>query len=274
VKEFRLTAGIVHWSILPNVQVGAYAYNGQVPGPEIRLTRGDRARFIVTNDLPEPTTVHWPGQQIPNEQDGAVDVTQEPIAPGEAFTYEFDVPEAGTFFYHTHFEADRLLAVGLYGAFIVEPRGGGRRFDKEYTIQLGEWRVTDGQTFPAMELDGMLPNFFTINGKAYPAAERLAARVGERVRLRLIGSGQFIHPMHLHGQPFKLVETDGFPVPEAAQLTKDTVLVGPGERYDAEFVARAPGKWLLHCHINHHITNDGAEEQGGGGLTMLVEISP
>ena len=274
VKEFRLTAGLLRWSILPDVQVGAYAYNGQVPGPEIRLTQGDRARFVFTNELPEPTTVHWHGQQIANEQDGAADVTQAPILPGETYTYEFEVPEAGTFFYHTHFEADRQQALGLYGAFIVEPRDRPRTFDKEYTLQLGEWRVTDGQTFPAMELDSMLPNFFTINGKAYPATERLAARVGERVRLRFIGTGQFVHPMHLHGQPFKIVETDGFPVPEAAQLTKDTVLVGPGERYDVEFVARAPGKWLLHCHINHHITNDGAEVNGGGGLTMIVDVSP
>jgi FtsP/CotA-like multicopper oxidase with cupredoxin domain len=200
-------------------------------------------------------------------------VTQAAIAPGATYVYEFDVPEAGTFFYHTHFEVDRQQALGLYGAFIVEPRGGTRAFDRDYTIQLGQWRVTDGQTFPAMDFDGMLPNFFTINGKAYPSTERLAARVGERVRLRFIGTGQFVHPMHLHGQPFTIVETDGFPVPEAARLTKDTVLVGPGERYDVEFVARASGKWLLHCHINHHLTNDGVGVNGGGGLTMIVEIS-
>ncbi|GIW07500.1 MAG: hypothetical protein KatS3mg060_2305 [Dehalococcoidia bacterium] len=141
-------------------------------------------------------------------------------------------------------------------------------------IQIGEWRVIDGQTFPAMDFDGMKPNFFTLNGKAYPATERLQARVGERVRVRFIGTGQFIHPMHLHSQPFEIVETDGNPVPIGARLIKDTVLVGPGERYDVEFVARAPGLWLLHCHINHHTTNDGAEDQGAGGLTMILDVSP
>ncbi len=115
--------------------------------------------------------------------------------------------------------------------------------------------------------------FFTINGKSFPETETLKVRVGQKVRLRIVGSGQFIHPMHLHGQPFRIMATDGNPVPETARLIKDTVLVGPGERYDIEFVVRAPGKWLFHCHINHHTTNDGVEEMGAGGLTMIIEVS-
>lgn len=273
VKEFSLTVGMLRWNILPNVEVAAMAYNGQVPGPRIRLTAGERARFVVRNDLDEETTVHWHGQQIPNEQDGAGSITQRPIQPGETYTYEWTPPVAGTFFYHTHSRADVQQALGLYGALIVDPPQAAKTYDREYVIQIGEWRVVNGQTFPAMEFDGMLPNFFTLNGKAYPSTERLQARVGERVRLRFIGSGQFIHPMHLHGQPFEIVATDGNPVPPGARLVKDTVLVGPGERYDLEFVARAPGLWLLHCHINHHITNDGAEDQGAGGLTMVLEVS-
>ena len=80
--------------------------------------------------------------------------------------------------------------------------------------------------------------------------------------------------MHVHGGPFQIVATDGSPVPEAAQLTKDTVNVGPGERYDVIWTAREPGKWLLHCHIPHHITNNNVEVQGGGGLTMIINVSP
>ena len=274
VKEFNLSVGLLRWNILPDVEVAAMAYNGQVPGPRIRLTVGDRARFVVKNDLAEETTVHWHGQQIPNEQDGAGAITQRPIQPGETYTYEWTPPVAGTFFYHTHSRADVQQALGLYGALIVDPPQAATTFDREYVIQIGEWRVVDGQTFPAMDLDGMKPNFFTLNGKAYPATDRLPARVGERVRIRFIGSGQFIHPMHLHGQPFEIVETDGNPVPASARITKDTVLVGPGERYDLEFVARAPGLWLIHCHINHHLTNDGAEDQGAGGLTMILDVSP
>jgi manganese oxidase len=275
VKEFALTTSIIRWNILPDVQVAAYAYNEQVPGPTIRVTAGERIRVKVTNDLPEATSVHWHGLILPNDQDGAAEVTQPPIAAGATYTYEFTVPESpGTFFYHTHSAGDRQQALGLYGAFIIDAPQAAPGYDQEYTIQLGEWRVTNGETMPAMEFEGMLPNFFTINGKAFPATETINAKVGERILVRFIGSGQFIHPMHIHGGPFQIVGTDGYPVPEGAQLTKDTVLVGPGERYDVVWEAREPGKWLIHCHIAHHITNDGAEVNGGGGLTMVINVAP
>ena len=93
---------------------------------------------------------------------------------------------------------------------------------------------------------------------------------GQRVRLRLAGIGQFLHPMHLHGVPFQVVATDGHPVPEAARLTKDTVTVGPGERYDIEFIAAEPGQWAFHCHIPDHITNDGVEP---GGLLVILNVT-
>ncbi len=135
--------------------------------------------------------------------------------------------------------------------------------------------MKDGYTFPAMPMEGAMPNFFTINGKAYPSTERITMRVGERLRVRFIGTNSgFIHPMHIHGGPFTIVATDGNPVPLGAQIQKDTVNVGPGERYDVIWTARQPGKWLLHCHINHHITNDNVEVDGGGGLTTIIEVAP
>lgn len=274
VKEFDLTTSIIKWNILPDLQVGAYAYNEQVPGPRIRVNVGDRMRVHVTNDLPEPTSVHWHGLNVPNDQDGAAEVTQPPIQPGETYTYEYTVPNTpGTFFYHTHFAGDRQQALGLYGALIIDDPAAPAGYDQEYTVQLGEWRVTNGQTLPAMELDGMLPNYFTINGKSYPATETINAQVGDRILFRFIGSGQFIHPMHIHGGSFEIVGTDGNPVPEGARLKKDTVLVGPGERYDVVWTANQPGTWLVHCHIAHHITNDGAEVAGGGGLTMVINVT-
>jgi manganese oxidase len=275
VKEFALTTSIIRWNILPDVQVAAYAYNEQVPGPTIRVTAGERVRVGVSNDLADPTSVHWHGLILPNAQDGAAEVTQPPIAPGDTFTYEFTVPDSpGTFFYHTHSAADRQQALGLYGAFIIDAPNATPAYDQEYTIQLGEWRVNNGRTVPAMELEGMLPNYFTINGKAFPATETINAKVGDQILVRFIGTGQFIHPMHIHGGPFTIVATDGYPAPTAAQLTKDTVLVGPGERYDVVWEAREQGKWLIHCHIAHHITNDGAEVGGGGGLTMVINVTP
>lgn len=276
-KEYSLTASVIRWSILPDVEVGAYAYNEQVPGPELRVTEGDAVRVRFRNELPEPTTVHWHGLSPDNAMDGAGDVTQLPVEPGEEFVYEFVAERSGTYFYHTHTRADRQQTLGLYGALIIEPQvwATEKPFDSEYSILLGEWKIdAQGQTLPAMNQPEVLPNFFTINGKSYPATETVSAKVGDRIRFRFIGSGQFIHPMHIHGGPFEIVETDGNPVPEGARLTKDTVLIGPGERYDVEWTALKPGKWLLHCHINDHLTNNGAEEEGGGGLTMIIDVAP
>jgi len=277
VKVFTLEVSLINWYILPNREVAAYAFNHQVPGPRITLTEGDRVRFLVKNDLPEPTSVHWHGLILPNQMDGAAGVTQPPIAPGSTFTYEFTAAQQGTFFYHSHQEPDRQQALGLYGALIINPRTASSppAYNEDVVVQLQEWTVQQGYTFPAMPMEGLLPNFFTINGKSYPATETINAKVGDRVRLRFIGSNSaFIHPMHIHGGPFTIIATDGNPVPATAQIQKDTVDVGPGERYDVVWPARSPGKWLLHCHINHHITNDGVEEQGGGGLTMILNVTP
>ncbi len=276
VKVFELEASVIEWNILPYERVMAYAFNRQVPGPRIQVTEGDRVRITVTNRLPESTTVHWHGLVVPNQFDGPAGVTQAPIPPGGSYTYEFTVRQAGTFFYHSHDHADRQVALGLYGALIVEPKDPTTepRADQDVVIQLQEWLERDGYTFPAMPMEGALPNFFTINGKAYPSTEVVHAKVGDRIRFRFIGSNSaFIHPMHIHGGPFQIVATDGTPVPPAAMIAKDTVNVGPGERYDVIWTAREPGKWLLHCHINHHTTNNNVEEQGGGGLTMIIEVS-
>lgn len=273
VKEFDLTASVVRWNILPDVPVLAYTFNEQVPGPRLALTQGDRVRITVRNDLPEPTTVHWHGLDVPNEMDGPAEITQDPIPVGGTFTYEFTISQAGTFFYHSHTAADRQQALGLYGALLVAPTQPELAVAADVVVQLGEWTVRDGYTFPSMPMEGLLPNFFTINGKSWPATDTVRVRVGERVRLRFIGSGAFAHPMHIHGGPFQIVATDGNPVPAGAQLTKDTVNVSPGERYDVLWTARQPGRWLVHCHINHHLTNDGAEQDGAGGLTMVIDVA-
>jgi FtsP/CotA-like multicopper oxidase with cupredoxin domain len=274
IKEFELTTGIVRWHILPDVEVGAYAYDGQVPGPTIRVLPNDRIRMRVRNELPEPTTVHWHGFILPVEQDGVPELSQPPIPPGGEHVYEFEVPDTpGTYFYHTHFAADRQQPLGLYGALIIDDPAMRSDVAGEHVITLGEWTVVGSETYPAMQLEDMLPNYFTFNGKSYPATETVRAKVGDRVLFRLIGSGQFIHPIHIHGGPFEIIATDGNPVPAAARLTKDTLLVGPGERYDIVWTARNRGKWLLHCHINHHITNDGVEADGGGGMTMIIDVA-
>jgi FtsP/CotA-like multicopper oxidase with cupredoxin domain len=271
VKVFELTARAVKWILTDGVEATAFTYNGTVPGPMIRVTEGDQVRVIVKNELPAPTTIHWHGVEVPNAMDGVPGMTQDPIQPGETFTYEFTAKPAGTFMYHSHYEGDIQVGAGLYAPFIIDPKEPAANpptVDK--ILMISEWLVRDGVTYAAMPMAGMEPNYFTLNGKSFPSTETITVKKGDRVRIRFIGIGQFIHPMHLHGFPFKIVATDGHPVPEAAQLTKDTISVAPGERYDIEFVAAEPGQWILHCHILHHTTNNNVEP---GGLMMVINVT-
>jgi manganese oxidase len=275
VKVFHLETSVIRWHILPDVEVDAYAYNRQIPGPRLHLTEGDRVRIHVKNTLPESTTVHWHGLIVPNAMDGPGDITQDPIPPGGSYTYEFVTQQAGTYFYHTHDNVDRQQGLGLYGALIIDPHDTATapKADHEYVIQLQEWLKRDWLTYPAMLMEGTLPNYFTINGKAYPATETIRMKVGETVKLRFIGSNNnFVHPMHVHGGPFTVVARDGEVMPEAARFRADTVNVGPGQRYDVVWKARNPGKWLIHCHIPHHTSNNNTEQAGAGGLTMLIDV--
>jgi FtsP/CotA-like multicopper oxidase with cupredoxin domain len=270
IKVFELTAYPVIWNLTDNVQVTAWAYNGTVPGPMIRVTEGDTVRIILKNELPEPTTIHWHGIQVPNAMDGVPGVTQDPIQPGETFVYEFVAKPAGTFMYHPHFNSDTQIGLGLYAPFIIDPAEPMTQPDVDISIMLSEWRVDNGVTYAAMPMMGMEPNYFTFNGKAFPATETLEVKQGQRVRIRLYGIGQFSHPIHLHGVPFKVVAVDGFSIPEDQQLTMDTVNVAPGQRFDIEFIATEPGKWMLHCHIPHHTTNADGND---GGMMMIVNVT-
>ena len=270
-KVFELTARPIYWNINDQTQVTALSYNGMVPGPLIRVAEGDRIRVVFTNGLTAPTSIHWHGQAVPSNMDGVAqpELSQKPVMPGATFTYEFVARPAGTFMYHSHVDTDTQINVGLFGGLIVDPGNWNAvKPDVDETLFLNEWRIVDGVTYPAMPTMGE-PNYFTINGKTHPDIPTITVKRGERVRLRFVGAGQFEHPMHLHGTGFKIVATDGYPVPATAQLTKDTIAVHPGERYDVEFVAGNPGKWALHCHIVHHTTNNDVEP---GGLLMVVDV--
>ncbi|TCU07039.1 multicopper oxidase [Rhizobium sullae] len=276
VKVFDLTASVIRWTILPDVTVEAYAYNNQVPGPTLRVTEGDRVRINVKNDLPESTTVHWHGLILPNEMDGPATITQEPVEPGRTFSYEYTVGKRGTYFYHTHDHVDRQQALGLYGALIIDAKNpaDGLPADLEYVVQLQEWIKRGWLTFPSMPMEGALPNYFTINGKSYPATETVRMKVGQTLKVRFIGSNTTaIHPMHIHGGPFEVVAIDGETLAPSARYLADTVNIAPGQRYDVLWIARNPGKWLIHCHISHHTTNNNVETDGGGGLMVIIEVA-
>lgn len=273
VKVFELTAQPVLWNINAETQVTAWTYNGTVPGPLFRVTEGDKVRVIFKNTLPDATSIHWHGLPVPTNMDGVAqpELSQPAVKPGETYTYEFEAKPAGTFMYHSHFDTDTQINVGLFGGFIIEPKNWAEtKPDQDIVLILNEWRVINDVTYPAMPSMGE-PNFFTVNGKTYPDIPTINVKKGERVRIRFIGAGQYEHPMHLHGTGFKIVATDGYPVPEVAQLTKDVIPVHPGERFDIEFVADNPGQWAFHCHIVHHTTNNDVEP---GGLLFVINVQP
>ncbi len=243
VKVFALSIDEILWDYGDGNPVHSFGYNTQLPGPDIRVTEGDRVRFEVTNNLPEATTVHWHGIDIEWAADGVPGVTQDPIKPGETYTYEFTAYPAGTRFYHTHGshhgdEAEQM-DMGLAGAFIVEPpEPAVEPPDQDITWVLTE-RIRYG--------------IFPIHGAIYPAVPEIVVQEGDRVRVRLINAGSStFHPMHLHGHQFTVVAVDGNPVPEPAQLIRNTLPILPGETYDIEFIANNPGLWMFHCHELQH----------------------
>ncbi len=248
--EVELTASVVDWEVYPGETVEAWVYNGQYPGPEIRVTEGQKVRIDVTNDLPEGTTIHWHGLDVPNDQDGVPGITQPDIAPGESWTYEFVAERVGTAAYHTHSNTADQLAKGLFGFFIVEP-AEGLDYDREYTMGLHE-----------------IQGFYTINGNSFPSTlddSMLLINTGEKVLVRFANMGTQYHPFHLHGHQFLVTNIDGNPMPDGWR--QNTVDIPPGQTVDVVIEGTNPGTWTFHCHIVPHVTNRG--EYPGGMLTLL-----
>ena len=212
-----------------------WAYNGTVPGPEIRVRQGDRLRVSVENRLDEETTVHWHGLRVPNAMDGVPHLTQKPIAPGKIFNYEFDVPDAGTYWYHPHQRGFEQVARGLYGPLIVEEREP-IQVDRDLTWVLDDWRLkSDAQisddfgNFHDMSHNGRVGNSLTVNGRA---PDNFAVRGGERIRLRLINAANArIFALEFAGHRPMVIAYDGQPVdPHAAPNGR--VILGPAMRMD------------------------------------------
>ncbi len=258
VKVFNLRAEVVHCELMPKSHMGparkmwGWGYNGSVPGPMIEVVEGDRIRVIFENKLPEPTTVHWHGLEIPIEMDGTPFISQPMVEPGGMFIYEFTVHQNGTFFYHSHGAMQEMI--GMVGLFVIHPKvPHSPRVDKDYGIVLQEWALLPNNDVPntlSMEF-----NWLTMNGKAAPATTPLIIKKGERVRIRLINIGMDHHPIHLHGVQFYVTGTEGGRIQESAWFPGNTVLVGVAQARDIEFVAQYEGDWMLHCHLPHHMMN-------------------
>ncbi len=265
VKVFELTATDVKWEVEPGTFVDAMAFNGQIPGPEIRVNYGDKVRIVLQNQMSQPTVLHLHGMTVPNAMDGVPYITQDPIMPGGYFPYEFTVADPpGMYVYHSHFNSTEQVSKGLYGALYVDPpkgrwpyptadvdprtgaltMGGQVGVDDEYTLFL-----SDG------------PLGYVLNGKSFPATQPLTAKTGDWVLIHIANDGSMLHPMHLHGYHFEVVAQDGYPLPQPYMA--DTLVVAPGQRFDILVHAVHPGVWAYHCHILPHV-------EGPGGMYGMV----
>ena len=253
VKEYHLIAEPVEREFAPGMRVKCWGYNGETPGPTIEAVEGDRVRILVTNRLPEHTTIHWHGILLPNGMDGVGGLNQPHIKPGETYAYEFTLRQHGTFMYHPHADEMVQMAVGMMGMFIIHRRER-EPIDRDFAIMNHEWAVHPGtyRPDPSVMTDF---NMFTFNSKVFPAIDHLIVKTGDRVRIRLGNLSMDQHPIHIHGYSFKITGTDGGPIPSSGQWPETTVAVPVGTTRDIEFVANVPGDWAFHCHRSHHTMN-------------------
>lgn len=263
-KVFELTAAPLTWrprADLPEVE--AWGYNGQVPGPTIRVHAGDKFRLVFKNGLPEHSSIHWHGVIVPNSMDGVGGLTQDPVNPGESFTYEFTIPDTpGTFMYHAHMNDLMQVRMGLYGAFIV----GGEdepKFDQDRIVLLSD-----------------LEGHYLINGRSFPDTEAWEVKPGQHLRVRLINiSSVASHPMHFHGHFMRVIGRDGTLVSNSGQvLVENTISMDPGQTADVEVVTDSdPGVWIFHCHVLSHVMGPEPESadvtKANGGMVIAMQYT-
>jgi manganese oxidase len=258
VKLFEFTIDeIQHRIDAQKDPIAALGYNGTWPGPRVTVTEGDRVRAIFKNNLPETTGVHFHGQRVPNNMDGVPHITQDPIQPGDSFTYEFTARTTGSHMYHSHHNATDQVGRGLLGAFIVEPKDPAQRYATLY-----------GATQDIVWISNDSLGGFTINGRGFPATSPIVATLGETIAIRFMNEGVIMHPWHLHGMPMRVVARDGYPLGPAA-FTCDTLGVNPGERWDVVVDCNEPGAWAFHCHILPHA--EGADGMFGMVTALVVQ---
>jgi uncharacterized cupredoxin-like copper-binding protein len=262
-KQFELTAAVTPWEVEPGKTVDAWTYNGIAPGPMIHVEVGDEVRIVVRNELPMGTDLHLHGINVPNSMDGVAPITQDLIAPGDSFAYEFTADEPAVAMYHAHHHAQMQVPNGLFGTFLVG----------EMPLPAG--RTVSGETIPAdvrvsQELPLVLNDSgvigYSLNGKSFPATTPITAETGDWILVHYFNEGGQIHPMHLHQFDQVVVAKDGFPLD--APYAVDTLNVAPGERYSVLVHLDQPGTWVWHCHILNHVES----EDGMFGMVTAVVV--
>ena len=236
-KSFQLTAGVSRVRLVPEPynETNVWAFNNTVPGPQIRVKQHDWVRIEASNELTQDTTIHWHGQRVPNAMDGVPHLTQTPIKQGDKFVYEFQAHDAGTYWYHPHFNSKEQVGRGLYGALIVE-EPDPIIVDEDITWVLDDWRLMqtaqildDFGQMHDMSHDGRIGNTVTINGKI---KESHSVRTGQRIRLRLINAANArIFSLNFEGHSPTIIAIDGHGV-KPHSPPRSVVQLAPGMRID------------------------------------------
>lgn len=234
VVEYFLEATEFNWEIAPGKNIPAWGFNNQVPGPALQAGKGDTLVVKVKNNLKEPTIVHWHGIRLPASMDGTGEV-QKPIQPGEEFEYRFIVPDAGTFWYHSHYNETVQMERGMYGSLVVKDEADPV-VDKERVFMIDDMKLTTAHKFKEHGTigrwierhDGREGNTLLINGKENPVIDIPA---GQMERWRFINSSSARYfLLHLGGKPFDIIGTDGGLLESIQRVTE--ILITPGERVD------------------------------------------
>ncbi len=233
--EVQLTARVASIEIAPGRRVDAWTYDGGIPGPLIRARVGDRLVVRFTNALPKPTTVHWHGLRVPIQMDGVPGASQSEVQPGESFTYDFILPDAGLFWYHPHVMSATQVGFGLYGALLVEDPEEKIGVPDEVVLVLsdialdekGELEDPDSGGSAGMVF-GREGNQVLVNGRA---GARMTARSGVPQRWRVVNAAKSRHfQIHLGGPRFTTIGGDGGLLEHPVE--SETLILAAGERAD------------------------------------------
>ncbi|HET8711486.1 MAG TPA: multicopper oxidase domain-containing protein [Spongiibacteraceae bacterium] len=273
-RAFEMTIEDTRMTLVDKQTFHTFAFNGQVPGPLFHVKEGDEVTVHVMNLTSLPHTIHWHGQLQRGtwRNDGVPGITQPAIKPGEDFTYKFVAEPSGTLWYHCHVNVNEHVAMrGMWGPFIVDPikpTAIEKKVTKDYILMLSDWSSKWADKPGYGGIPGDVFDYFTINGKAFPDTQPIRVSKGDVIRLRLIGAGELIHSIHIHGHVFQVAFKDGRPLPQPFE--GDTIMVGPGERYDLILEADNPGRWMVHDHVDSHTMNG---EKSMGGMMTTIEYS-
>lgn len=269
IREFDMYVEEIEHELTDGVTVEAWAFGleGQpatVPGPTIRVRKGDLVKLNLQNNTSQPHSIHSHGITSLDElNDGVPHVSGAYVMPGDTFTYEFVVKEAGTHWYHCHVQTSLHQDMGMYGALIVEDTEDPK-WDKEFINIIDEW---DSNRDPNKPTEKPNYNYFTVNGKSGADVPDMLIEKDEIAKVRLVNAGFENHSLHLHGTHFVVTHKDGYllPLPYRA----DTINIAPGETYDL-FVKGREGTWPWHDHNSLAVTDDGVYP---GGMIMHIRGS-